>query len=177
MSRRATRALLFVALLLSACSPGCVRRRMTIRSNPPGAAVYVDDQQVGTTPVSVDFTYYGTRKIQLIKDGYETLTVQQPFTAPWYQWPPLDFVSENLSPWEHRDEHFLNFQLEPQQILPAEQLLDRAQELRTSTSQGYAVPRPAGLQTPPTSGHLQGGETYAPPPILPLPPPAATPQQ
>ena len=32
--------------LLLACllTTGCVRRRMTIRSNPPGATVYVDDQ-------------------------------------------------------------------------------------------------------------------------------------
>ena len=58
---------------------------MTVRSNPPGALVYVDDYQIGTTPVSTDFVYYGTRKIRLIKDGYDTLTVQQPFPVPWYE--------------------------------------------------------------------------------------------
>ena len=68
-------AVLCVGLILS-FSVGCVQRRMTIRSNPPGALVYVDDYQVGTTPVSTDFVYYGTRKIRLIKDGYDTLTVQ-----------------------------------------------------------------------------------------------------
>ena len=36
-------------------SAGCVQRRMTVRSNPPGALVYVDDYQIGTTPVSVEW--------------------------------------------------------------------------------------------------------------------------
>ena len=27
--------------------PGCVRRRLTIRSSPPGALVYIDDQEIG----------------------------------------------------------------------------------------------------------------------------------
>ncbi|NCY03200.1 MAG: PEGA domain-containing protein [Planctomycetia bacterium] len=79
---------LLVAVLLVAAT-GCVQRRMTIRSNPPGALVYVDDYQIGTTPVSTDFIYYGTRKIRLVKDGYETLTVRQPFPIPWYEVFPL----------------------------------------------------------------------------------------
>jgi hypothetical protein len=77
------------ALTLLAALPGCVRRRMTVRSNPPGALVFVDDQEVGTTPVSTGFTYYGTRKIQLMKDGFETLTVKQTFHPPWYQFTPF----------------------------------------------------------------------------------------
>ena len=50
-----------LAVLVCLAALGCVQRRMTIRSNPPGALVYVDDYQVGTTPVSTDFGYYGTR--------------------------------------------------------------------------------------------------------------------
>jgi hypothetical protein len=134
---------------------------MTICSNPPGALVFVDDQEIGTTPVSTGFTYYGTRKIQLLKDGFETLTVKQTFFPPWYEVPPLDFVSENLWPVEQRDEHLLNFQLQPQQIVPSEKLLDRAQGLRTGALQGYAVPLPNATPTPQ--------------PITPLGVPGATP--
>ena len=105
-----------IAACVSACllaasllpTAGCVQRRMTIRSNPPGALVYVDDYQIGTTPVSTDFIYYGTRKIRLVKDGYETLTVRQPFPIPWYEIFPLDFVTENLWPWEIRDERVVD---------------------------------------------------------------------
>ena len=61
---------------------------MTIRSNPPGALVYVDDYTIGVTPVSTSFIYYGTRKIRLVKDGYETLTVMQPISPPWAKTTP-----------------------------------------------------------------------------------------
>src|ERR1700690_4113146 len=76
---RPTLLLVLAAIVLSLGTSGCVQRRMTIRSNPPGALVYVDDYEIGTTPVSASFTYYGTRKIRLVKDGYETLTVMQKF--------------------------------------------------------------------------------------------------
>ena len=64
---------------------------MTVRTNPPGALLYVDDYEIGTTPVSANFTYYGTRKIRLVKDGYETLTVMQWIPPPWYEFPPHGF--------------------------------------------------------------------------------------
>jgi hypothetical protein len=146
-SRTATWSLL-TALTLLALLPGCVRRRMTVRSNPPGALVFVDDQEIGTTPVSTGFTYYGTRKIQLLKDGFETLTVKQTFYPPWYQFTPLDFISENLWPHEVRDEHNLDFQLQPQPVVPSEKLVERAESLRGSVRQGYAVPLPNATSTP-----------------------------
>ena len=39
-------------------STGCVRKRMTVRTNPSGAMVYIDKQPIGLTPVSTSFTYY-----------------------------------------------------------------------------------------------------------------------
>ena len=84
--------LLIVATTLPAT--GAVRRRLNVNSNPAGALVYVDNQEIGTTPCSVDFTYYGTREVRLIKPGFETLTVNQPIPTPWYEYVPLDFVSE-----------------------------------------------------------------------------------
>ena len=76
MVRRMRAPILAIILAAILVAPGCVQRRMTIRSNPPGALVYVDDYELGTTPVSHDFVYYGTRNIKLVKDGYETLTVR-----------------------------------------------------------------------------------------------------
>src|SRR4051812_10525790 len=56
-----------LTFLLAICfaipAEAIVRRRLNVNSNPPGALVYVDNQQIGTTPCSVDFTYYGTREI------------------------------------------------------------------------------------------------------------------
>ncbi len=137
-------------LLLS----GCVRRRLMVRSNPPGAMVYVDNQAIGTTPCATDFIYYGTREIRLVKAGYETLTVNQPLPSPWYQIPPLDFVSENLVPHKIQDYRTASYNLVPQAIVPTEQLIARGEQLRQSTLQGAVVPASAtagagGLVLPP----------------------------
>jgi hypothetical protein len=127
------------------CAAGCVERRMTIRSNPPGAVVYVDDYPVGTTPVSASFTYYGTRKIRLVKSGYETLTVLQPVGLPWYQITPIDFFSENVVPGTIRDNHTFDYQMVPQAVVPREQLLDRAEGMRRQTrGSGVVQAAPAG---------------------------------
>lgn len=136
---------------------GCVRRRLTIRSNPAGAVAFVDDRRIGVTPVSTPFTYYGTRKVQLFKDGYEPLTVQQRMRVPWYEYPGLDIVSEILWPFEIRDEHAVEFDMMPQQIVPNEQLLQRGEELRMSSNKGVAAPlftppaQPVGLAPSPVS--------------------------
>jgi hypothetical protein len=129
-------------MVVDSLSLGCVRRRLTVRSNPPGAVVYVDDQRVGHTPVSTEFTYYGTRKIRLVKDGYETVSTLQTLDPPWYEIPPVDFVSENLIGRELRDERVLDFQLQPQRLVSTQELLTRANNLRVSSAQNVIVPRP-----------------------------------
>ena len=143
------RLLCVMALLVGFVLPGCVRRRLTVRSNPPGASVYVDNIEVGTTPCAVDFTYYGTREIRLVKDGYETLTVNQPLPTPWYEVPPLDLVSETMVPYEIHDERNVNYNLAPQMMVPGAQLLGRAEQLRASTHGGATFPTtpPGGAGT------------------------------
>jgi hypothetical protein len=129
--------------------------------------VFVDNQQIGTTPCSVDFIYYGTREIRLVKPGYETLTVNQPIPMPWYQIPPIDFVSENLIPTNIQDHRTVAFDLQPQIIVPTEQLLDRANQLRQETQQGAVVPVSAAVPPPPR----------ALPPTSPPPGPFVTPPE
>jgi len=153
---------LMVPVLCVACLSGCVRRRMTIRTNPPGAVVYVDDYQIGTTPVATNFVHYGTRKIRIVKDGYETLTVEQPIPAPWYQVPPIDFVAETMVPKEIRDHRTLNYQLVPQRVVPPDELRARAEDLRARAATPGIVPASANVFQPaPGTGY--GAPSYAPP--------------
>ena len=126
-----TRLACAAVVVASLCAAGCVQRRMTVRSNVPGAQVYVDNYEIGRTPVSTDFIYYGQRDIRLVKDGYETLKVKQTVNAPWYQYPGLDFFVENLWPWELRDERNFNYQMQPQYLVPTETILSRAEEMRS----------------------------------------------
>jgi hypothetical protein len=163
---RATVAL--VLLAAAALASGCVQRRMTIRSNPPGALVYVDDYQIGTTPVSHDFVYYGTRKIRLVKDGFETLTVRQPFPVPWYEIFPLDFVSETLVPWEIRDERVVDLAMQPAAAVPPESVVARAEQVRLAAGSLPAAP-PAQVVVPQPAA--------APSQPIPAPPPALPPLQ
>lgn len=123
--------------LLALAASGCVRRRLTVRTNVPGAQVYVDDQLIGTTPdASTKFVYYGTRKIQLVRDRYKTVTLYERIKPPWYQLPPIDFVAENLIPWEIRDERVVEVQMEPQVIEREDTLLQRAEQLRATAGVG-----------------------------------------
>jgi len=165
-------------LSLNAAMSGCVQRRMTIRSEPPGAMVYVDDYQIGNTPVSTDFVYYGTRKIRLVKDGYETLTVRQPIPMPWYQIFPLDFVTENVWPGEIRDERNVSLTMVPAAATPPEQVVARAEQSRASARAlpgATAAPPAATLPAPPLPSTPQA----VPPPVpaQPIPPPPLFPPQ
>lgn len=133
---------ILVCLTVLGCllQTGCVRRRLMVRSNPSGAMAYVDNQPIGTTPCATDFTYYGTREIRLVKAGYETLTINQPLPAPWYQIAPLDFVSENIVPAKIQDYRTASFNLSPQVIVPTEQLIANGEQLRQSMQQSAVLP-------------------------------------
>jgi hypothetical protein len=146
-----------------------------VRSNPPGATVYVDNYYIGTTPVATNFIYYGTRQIKLAKDGYETLTVNQPIPAPWYEYPGLDFVSENVVPGNLRDVRTLTYQLSPQLMTPADQLRARAEQLRQSAPRPPVPPPVYGAPPGYGGGPPIGNPNPIPNPNGPAMSPAAVP--
>jgi len=112
---------------------GCVDRRMTILSDPPGALVRVNGYDLGAAPVDVPsdkFVYYGHYEIELIKDNYEPLRVRQAVPPPWYERFPLDFISENLVPWRIKDHRIYSYTLAPPQPMVSEQVLQNAEAFR-----------------------------------------------
>jgi hypothetical protein len=118
--------------VLASLSSGCMHRRLTVRSEPPGAAVVVDGEEIGFTPVSMDYTYYGTREITLIKDGYKTVTLPHKLKTPWYQYFPLEFFTDNLAFTHIRDKREVVYTLEPAVLVPTGDVLDRANNLRSN---------------------------------------------
>jgi hypothetical protein len=129
--------LIALGLLAAAClSSGCVYRRIIVRSDPPGARVILDGQEVGYTPTGIPFTYYGTRRLTLVKPGFETHTELVTIPPPWYQWFPADFVSDNLLPTHVADRHDIDRQLSPQTVVPLDQLQQRADSLRAEAHMG-----------------------------------------
>src|SRR5438552_2043296 len=122
-------ALWTVLLLAAGLTTGCVERRYVMTSEPPGALVYRDGRPIGVTPVDDSFVYYGKYHFTLVKDGFETLQVEEDFTTPWYEYAPLDFVSENIWPFKVRDVRRPSYQLQPLRQVQADDVLSRANDL------------------------------------------------
>jgi hypothetical protein len=114
-----------------AAPAGCVERTMRVETNPPGALVYMNYQEVGRTPLERDFTWYGTYDVQVRNEGYETLKTRTKVIAPWWQWPPFDLVAE-LLPFRLKDERRVAYTLKPASTQPVEpsEILSRAEEMR-----------------------------------------------
>jgi len=109
---------------------GCVRRRIFVRSDPPGALLYVNKKPVGHTPITLSFTHYGEMEFTLSKDGYETVREMRKIRAPWYQWSGVDFFSEVVWPQKITDLKQLDFQMVPERNVSQSELLARAESLR-----------------------------------------------
>ena len=112
----------FVMCLLSLVTcllflPGCVTRSLTIKSEPPGALVYMDDQLKGQSPLSYDFLWYGWHRVTLRKAGYERLDDHKLLRSPVYLWIPFDLVME-LAPFRVRDTRTWAYALTPSPAMP-----------------------------------------------------------
>ena len=113
-----------------------------MQSDPPGALVYLNDEEIGRTPVQRDFLWYGTFSVAVRKDGYKSIKTTANVPAPFYQWPPIDLFAE-LLPFQFTDHHELSYTLDPQP--PGEDnagLLDRALSLRGELESSH-LPAPA----------------------------------
>jgi len=83
-------------IALGAVAAGCVRSKVVVTSDPPGADVTMNDVSVGRTPVEVPFTWYWFYDFKAEKDGYETAVSRERFKAPVYLWVPMDLVMEAM---------------------------------------------------------------------------------
>ncbi len=134
-----TRLQLIILAIMPLAWTGCVRRRMTVRTSPPGATVSVDNQVIGTSPAATSFVYYGTREFRIEKDGFRTETIREKMKPPWYQYPVIDFFAETLWPGELRDERIIDVELVPKSLEPATDVVQRADSLRTQSRSGIVT--------------------------------------
>jgi hypothetical protein len=162
--RPATAILILLALLLTLLA-GCVRRTLTVRSDPPGALVYLNGQEFGRTPVTSDITWYGTYDVQLRKDGYETLKTRGKVIAPWWQWVPIDLAAELLP---LTDRQHLSYRLRPTTQSAAttnpDAVLARAARMRGELRSGKYTRTPSTVPTAPRAADAGAGPTTQPMP-------------
>lgn len=108
---------------------GCVERTISITSEPAGALVFLNDEEVGRTPLTVPFTFYGTYDVRLEKEGYQALWTKQKANGPWWEAPGPDLFAEAIP--GARSELKWNYQLVKLPEDDRESLLQRAQQMRS----------------------------------------------
>ncbi len=96
---------------------GCVERSLTIRTDPPGAYVYLNDAYKGESPLTQEFHWYGTYRVMVRKEGYARVEDHKLLRAPIYLWIPFDLIAE-LLPMRIHDERTWSYTLEPLEALP-----------------------------------------------------------
>ena len=151
---------LFPALLAVAVGlTGCVERQFVIKTNPAGAIVYDNNVPLsGATPAERQFDFYGIHRFTVVKDGFQTLQIDQPIPRPWYQYFPFDFVAENMIPYTIRDVRVFEYNLVPEMIVAPERLLEQATPIRQRGQQLVPL-TPVEVPSQPGPG-----------PVVPVPP-------
>ena len=113
---------------------GCVERKLTIVTEPQEAVVWLNDEEIGVTPVTVNFNWYGDYTVRIEKPGYEILNTHQLLKRPAHDVFPLDFFAEVLWPGTIEDSYTWTFQMEPFQQASAEELTEQANQMRNKAN-------------------------------------------
>lgn len=136
------RKLPFVALivffaLFCLCS-GCVERKLTIITEPAGALVALNDEEIGTSPVTVGFEWYGDYSVRITKEGFQTLNTHQNLKRPLRDRAPFDLLDDMFM--TRIDEYTWTFKLEPYQQIQKDQLIDQAVKMQKQTAEELSKP-------------------------------------
>ncbi len=130
MKKSSLLTLSLVILLFGLFTGGCVERRLTINTEPKGALVILNDEEIGTSPVTVSFNWYGDYAVRISKEGFETLNTHRKLEGPWYDKFPFDFFAGILSSKRIVDSYEWTFELDPKQQIDSQQLIEKALEAK-----------------------------------------------
>ncbi len=125
--KKAALLTLFVCFLTFA---GCVERRLTINTNPQDALIELNDEEIGTSPVTVSFNWYGDYNIRATKTGHQTLSTNRVLKRPMHDRPPFDFIAGVLNHKKIVDSYEWTFDLQSMQIPERNDLIQDAIELQ-----------------------------------------------
>ncbi len=122
---------------------GCIERRIRVTSEPPGAIVWLNDREIGRTPVETGFTFHGDYDVRLALEGHEPIHTERRAKAPVHEWPGIDLVAHAL-PVTFDNTIEWHFDLEPSLEVTQERdayetgLVERAERLRQHAITGIA---------------------------------------
>ena len=109
---------------------GCVERQLTINSRPQGAVVELNDEEVGLSPVTVSFNWYGDYNVRITKAGYETLKTHRAMKRPMRDKFPFDLFTHILSSKQIVDKYEWTFELEEKKEVARDTLIQNAESLK-----------------------------------------------
>lgn len=157
---------------------GCLKRTLVITSQPEGAIVWLNDVEVGRTPLETDFTFYGTYDVRIRREGYEPIITSKKADAPIHEAPGVDLIAEAIPVTIHNKVEW-HWDLVPLMEntagkVEAEQaLIQRANDLRVQMPPPPPPAPPAPPASPaPATPEPASAESPAP---APSPQPAAEP--
>ena len=126
-------AAILLCVAIAMC--GCVDRKVTVTTSPPGAEVYIGGRFAGTSPATVEFTHYGKHTLLIRMVGYEPVKGELEVKRPLHQTPGLDFFSENVYPGTVTDEHSAHFDLTKAEVTSMEEAKQEFERARVDYQQ------------------------------------------
>ncbi|MEM9373417.1 MAG: PEGA domain-containing protein [Planctomycetota bacterium] len=134
MSERGSRLVLLLGVPLVFLG-GCAERRIRVTSEPSGARVWLNDEEIGRTPTEARFTFYGSYDLRLEHPGFEPYHAEHIASAPLHEFPGPDLAAAAYpGRISHTVEWHIDLERTPETTMePNEarrQLIDRAASLR-----------------------------------------------
>lgn len=120
-------AVLFVLVLL--CS-GCVERQLTVKTEPTDALIVLNDEEIGYSPVTINFEWYGDYNVRISKTGYQTLRTHRNLERPMRDKFPFDLFVDALWPRRIVDKYEWTFHLAPYEAADRQDLINSAVSLK-----------------------------------------------
>jgi hypothetical protein len=99
--------------LLALLAAGCVERTLLVRTDPPGARVWVNGRDAGTTPATVPYAHPGRFAIRIEKPGYHSIAAEVTTPTTIDAVPGPDFFAENVWPGTIRRQTVADYRLAP----------------------------------------------------------------
>jgi hypothetical protein len=127
------------ALLLLLCvalTSGCLDQKLTVTSEPEGALVIISDKEVGRTPLTIDFTWYGDYDviIRYPEKGFATISTNANISPRWWGYPPIDLFA-SIMPWTVHDKRYLHYKLKKLELPNDETLIKSAEQMGKRNAQ------------------------------------------
>jgi len=124
--------LMLISLAVAILCFGCVEHRLTINTEPEGALVFLNDEEIGVSPVTASFNWYGDYSVRISKQGHKTLNTHRELKPPLHDHFPFDFFTL-LNPKRTVDSYEWRFKLAPRAQSSRKELIEAAQELKRNS--------------------------------------------